>query len=76
MAKTFVNPVTPPLGATQVTGFLSFAAQLFFRNIAKEIHGKQDTEYRIRNTAKIYRRLSSCLLFSVFWIPQLLIKDR
>jgi hypothetical protein len=30
MTEARINPLAPPLGATQFTGFLPFAAQFFF----------------------------------------------
>jgi hypothetical protein len=63
VAETSGNSVPPPLGTAQVTGFLPFTAKLFFRNVCKEIHRDQDTEYGDRNTAKTYTKRLSCRLF-------------
>jgi hypothetical protein len=52
VAEAGSNPVTPPLGTTQLPGFIPFAAQLLLRDIAKGIHGKQDTEFSPRNTGE------------------------
>ena len=47
VAEPRCNPVAPPLGASELTGFLALAPQLLFRDVSEKLH-----VYRIQNPAK------------------------